>query len=480
MALEEKRLIPDDQPKVMAYPTYLAIVVACLAVGLCVPEIVSRSYTHDGIIYTSVAQLLATGQIDFWTLQYFDQSVEVFRDQPPLGISLVAGWSLLFGPTTIAGKALMLVCGLLVFVLAGLCERALGKETHSGTWTMFILIMMPLAVDAWFGGYLETLLTVSMFSAVYCCIKTRQSAWWVLPYAALTFTAVLIKGPVGLVPLAAPLALWYYDKSVVRPFLIGFTALALCCATLISTYLALPEAQAFWTGYVEDQVIASIRGDRTIEHTRLDLLGWLIKNVAIATLACITVRWLVNRFNTPCASSTTTTSPLISQNAGFWLILAMCASFPLMISSRFYEHYLLPCLPLYALVLANVFPPPLLPQAFAKCLPGCTVAAICLCLGLVMGNWQTPGRHQEEIHAAQLIAERIADTSTVVAYCERSETIKVRGYLYLYHGYFSKSWIDSSESDPLNWAICVEPPVEHATRVLGLHEKLQLWRISPK
>ena len=458
---------------------HMGVWVCCLAAALSLPELVSLSLDFDGLIYSNIAQQLAHGLGNFWSLPYFDLSQANFYDHPPLGIWLLSIWYSLIGSWPLSEKLYALVLAIIFGLLLRANLKALD-DTNPLWFTGLILLLMPVVTSHWFGGYLEIPTTVITTLAVLCCLKSQTKIGWALLAGLLVYLAVLIKGPVGLFPLATPLAMWFFKKSFLPAFTRGVIMLSACVLAFAGTQFWYPESLELWRLYVEQQLIASITGLRTIEHTRLDLVVLLAINVGLP----VVILWFVMR-------RFFVVSPSVNRTFYLWLIIALCASVPQLLSARHYDHYILPSLPFFALAISSLWrmPTSLLQTKGSKIgsnrvttwLYNRRTLVSCSSVGLVLlstlYSWQTPGQHANEQTTASRIAHELAGESQILGYCEEPNSIKERGYLLRYHNISSTRGVDLVGGRSIMWAICESPPVSTTQRSVQVGDRLTLWRM---
>jgi 4-amino-4-deoxy-L-arabinose transferase-like glycosyltransferase len=455
---------------------HLGVWVCCLAAALSLPELVSLSLDFDGLIYSNIAQQLASGVGSFWSLPYFDLSQFRFYDHPPLGIWLLGSWYSSVGTWLLSEKLYALVFAIILGLLFRANSKALG-DTNPLWFPSLILLSMPVLTSHWFGGYLEIPTTVITTLAVLCCLKSQTQIGWALLAGLLVYLAVLIKGPVGLFPLATPLALWFFNKSFLPAFSRGVIMLSVCLIAFGCTHLLYPEALEFWKLYIEQQLVASITGLRTVEHTRGDLVVLLTTNIGLP----VVVLWLVMRLFF-------TTSLNVNRTFYAWLIIAVCASVPQLLSARHYDHYILPSLPFFALAISSLWRAPAMPSWVLKhgMLVSCT--SVSLVLIFAAYSWQTPGRHADEQATASRIAQLLGDAE-ILGYCEEAGSIKERSYLMRYHNISSTTdlysatgvslatGVDSLERVSIMWVICGSSPTSTMQQSVQVSDQLTLWRM---
>ena len=334
-------------------------------------------------------------------------------------------WVAVFGDAFWAERALSLACLLLTLIVGRHILRATGSAVPTWWWCLLVLVM-PITTHVAKNGYLEAQLTLLMFVGVLAGWQAYVHTGWrrillagVL--GACTSAGLLIKGPVGLLPLGAvPAALWFYHKEFRAPAQIGTLGTLVVLATA-GVVLAQEEARVSLMLYLEHQVAASISGDRPAEHERAYLLYHLATNVGIAAVIAAVVSRTFRQHRL----------------TGFWLVLALAATLPLLLSSRHYRHYLLPALPCWAMVIAHWMNAPkssALRSPDRWRLMAQVICAASLVFTVFIGSrhWGAPGDHAPRLQALGDIAARMP-TGRSLVYCPDALDLRSQAYLYRHH-----------------------------------------------
>ena len=272
-------------PRLKTTPTtdaWFAAALLSLAIAVLAEDLVSISQALDGTVYANIAMLLNADEGSIWTLPFYQDHVGHFFDHPPLGVVILQLWMAVFGDAFWAERALSLACLLLTLIVGRHILRATGSAVPTWWWCLLVLVM-PITTHVAKNGYLEAQLTLLMFVGVLAGWQAYVHTGWrrillagVL--GACTSAGLLIKGPVGLLPLGAvPAALWFYHKEFRAPAQIGTLGTLVVLATA-GVVLAQEEARVSLMLYLEHQVAASISGDRPAEHERAYLPHVVLHN----------------------------------------------------------------------------------------------------------------------------------------------------------------------------------------------------------
>ncbi|MDZ7669637.1 MAG: hypothetical protein U5Q16_09555 [Gammaproteobacteria bacterium] len=431
------------------------LLLALLAFYL-VPDLLTRGLALDGLVYASIAQQLAQGAGGFWALPHYDGSPGAFLEHPPLGIWLLAQWMRLVGDPFWAEKAYAGLCTLGCFGLTGMLWREVSGRLNVW-WPWLLLAVMPVATYTLKNNYLESALVLAALLAVWAGwrlvpapLSAGAFAGWSMLLAGGVFAGLLIKGPVGLYPLAAPLVFAVFEpppgRSPGSPAAAAFgltrsiPAVLLLCACL-ALLLAHADARQALAAWWQNQVVASIAADRPVVHGRLYQLGNLARNLLPPVLLTGLVLWRWGRWPA-------------QGRAWALLLLGAAASVPLLLSARQFKHYLLPSLPLFALGLGMLAQPAghwRIRAAAVWSLVGLVLLGV-----LLRGYWLfgTVGDDRDEQALAAEVAAALP-AGAALRWCpELSDEYAARAYLMRDHGISSSAGGAPPEPAGDAWRLC--------------------------
>ena len=164
----------------------------------------------DGVTYAVLARNMAEGLGSFWSPFYTARVYPQFYEQPPLGLGLQALFFAIFGDHLAVERVYSLVMGGgTALLIVGLWRRTTRDTEHD--WLPLLFWLLPSTVTwAIVNNMLENTQAVFTTAAVLMFVRAldasdrvRASLWSVVG-GGLTLGAVLVKGPNGFFPLAAP------------------------------------------------------------------------------------------------------------------------------------------------------------------------------------------------------------------------------------------------------------------------------------
>lgn len=237
--------------------------IAVLVVGaaLCAAPLAGHSDEVDPHTYTVLARHLV-GSATWVDPTYLPSVFARFREHLPFALWPWALAIQLFGERALVPLALLFSLGLLALLL--------GAGTPVFGRTAALIAALLLACTESFLRYaaqtrldiLLLLLTTAATLPLFRPVALRRSHWaWA---ATLTALAVLVKGPFGLLPLAAATCARAVVLRSARELLPGSICLALAALPAVA-FLALDAwlgDGSWWTGYGRNQLFASAIGMR--------------------------------------------------------------------------------------------------------------------------------------------------------------------------------------------------------------------------
>ena len=303
----------------------------------------------DGEYYATIARNMARGQGTFWApIVIFSEGP--FYDHPPLAFGLE---SILF---RVLGDSFLveLLYSFITFIISTFLIMRIWKLTVGETeyaWLPLILwVLTPLVYWGYVNNILEDTMGVFCIASFVFLLNAWQNKKYQLLYyllAGLSLSAAFLsKGPVGLFPLAIPILYWMTTKKITfKDTLLSTVSLIIIPLIVLGVLWQYPPAQHYLSTYFKRQIIASLTGANMVglNMDKYILIKELSNQfipifVIIGVIVLTWWKWFQKH-------------KLINQNrlALFFLLIALCASFPIMISKKQYIHYALCAMPFYAI-----------------------------------------------------------------------------------------------------------------------------------
>ncbi len=468
-ALFASGLVNPDERRLRAS---IWTVLATLGIVLGLQLLFRRGMFFDGALYATIARNLAQGLGDPWHPQVTATFMNSFREHPPLAFWLQAIWFRALGDHLWVERAYSISSGVTTAVLIVGIWRRLFAERPKAQLYAWLPVTLWLACSCWpyFHNMLENTLGVFTALSVYATLRaTGRERWaplWSLVAGVSVTAAVLTKGPVGFFPLVAPGIACLTLRHTSRRAAAGGQLLLLCaCLGSLAALLSIADCRDYLTQYWQQQVVASLSGQREGTSTLLGhcailvLLGRVIViplGIGGLLLLAARLRRALSAAPLPAAERGS-----FAQPGWFCLLMALSASLPLILSPKQAGHYAAPSYPLFALAVSVWCLPAVLELAptWAKAMSQrswlalrwgavfvVAVAALQACIG-----YGSCSRNRWLIETADEIATRFPPHSIVFvtpAGWERldvADRLLLHTYLYRYH-FVSLSALESQPS----------------------------------
>lgn len=332
------------------------------------PSLFTRGMFLDGITYGTISRNMAVGIGDFWHPQFSLGENRTFHEHPPLAFGLQSIGFRVCGDQFWVERLYSAVCAPgLIFVIA-LLWRAGFRGIHEAPIGGWFPVLLWMTIPTWGWLYRNNVLenTLAPFAAlsIYASWRMHQDGFrgfWSALGAAAMLAAVLSKGPVGMFPAITPLVagISFADRdwrTVVRNQL----ALLAWFSVLVVGLWGYDPARQLLTSYFHDQVMSSLAGERIPQHGRWYLVYKTLAALALpAVVALIIAAWGRRRTDAQLHEN-----GKMQRNSLFFLLTALSASMPLLLSPRQSGMYAAPSYPFFILALSAWCWPGMMPLQF--------------------------------------------------------------------------------------------------------------------
>jgi len=321
----------------------------CLLIGY---KLMRLGNHGDGVEYASVARNLSDGVGTFWKPYLDDRIHPVFHEHPPLVFWIQSLFFRFFGD----GPYLESFYGFFIGIVILGCmawfwqrvRRDFQLPAVGNWWPMLLLVPLPLFTYILQTNRIVNTWTVFAITATYISYRStlaiKHHFFYSLLSGGLIYLGFLAKGPVAFFTFAVPVLAWLTLKAKLSKAISG-TLLALVTFALLFlvTLYLFKDSVEFWQGFWQNQVMASITGERASGHTRWYLperwLSEMIVPFLITGVLMLATRLSLRRIQ-------------FNRQALFFLLVALAASLPFMLSTRQHVRYILHSFPYFVLSLA--------------------------------------------------------------------------------------------------------------------------------
>ena len=323
------------------------LLVVVLMLALTLPRLWHRGMFLDGVTYAVVARNMAMGTGSFWVPSFSATTYAQFFEQPPLGMALQAIAFLVFGDHFFVERLYsMVVFGLNAWLIVALWRRLMPAEYD---WLPVLLWLAP-SVVTWsvVNNMLEPTQAVFTSLACYAILRTgagasrRASGLWAGCAAVSIAAAVLVKGPVGLFPLAVPVLFFVLQREY-RPThpRVVWTVFATVAAVLAASLAAYGPAQRTLAAFTTSHLVPVLAGDRGVGRLGADLARHVTLGIGLRMAVLVAGMWIFRRRKNP--------GVWRGHAAAWYFATAVAASLPILVSPVLVGHYFFPSTPFFAL-----------------------------------------------------------------------------------------------------------------------------------
>lgn len=419
-------------------------------------RLVEEGMFGDGLTYASIARNMAIGKGSFWA-PFFSSSFwlsyntsEVFYEHPPLAMFLLSLLFRLFGDQLFVEK---LYC-VLVFASCIWCISSIWKELfkekeiQDWDWLPVLFwITMPEVEWTTANNMLDN--TQAMFGliAVYLYLKSLNAntygIWLGILSGISIFFGFLSKGPVSFFVLGLPLFNYLFSNKQKGSLFSGLGMYLGCFLPLMLCFLNETSAH-FLSQYINQQFLSALMGkrevtepgDKIMKHLHIfkAIYSQILLSVLVVTITFGIALWRkgVNYVF----------SDGMNRRSYFYvvLLLAISGSFPIALSVKQADYYLLPSTPYYALTFAcllvgiiaklyqkpfSLTPPPWLAMLMVILVLGT--------VGFASSRFGKPrGYEKDIIHDVHILSNYIPKGSKVWVCDEMMKDFNVHTYLQRY------------------------------------------------
>jgi 4-amino-4-deoxy-L-arabinose transferase-like glycosyltransferase len=428
--------------------------------ALTVPRLWQRGMFLDGLTYAAIARNMAQGVGTLWAPSFSSTSYQQFFEQPPLGLAIQALAFAVFGDhfavERVFSLAMFLANGALI---AAIWRRYLPADYD---WLPVLFWLLPSVVTwAVINNMLENTQAVFTTFACYALMRStsehfQSAAAWAAASALAVVGGTLVKGPVGLFPLALPL-LFLVLRPKQRP-----RHPAVVCVTVGVVVAACSAALAVHDGarngilaFADSHLAPALAGDRGLDQVGVEIARHLTLGIGLRMAVGVALFWLFTRFR-----ATVTTA----REAGFFLAIAGAASLPILMSPVLAGHYFFPSTPFFALAFGALA----LPASSAGRRQATRMAWVApyglagglatLALGVLLLNGPLELRNVDMIRSLDAIREVAPEGQTIGACPSSSEDWGLHNYLQRFY----RISLDTSDAPVTDWFLvtpgaCIAP-----------------------
>ena len=323
---------------------------------LLVPWVFTQGIFVDGLYYGTIARNWYFEGTGTWNFYLSKTQFQPFYSHPPLAFWLQGAVFSIVGDVWYCDRlysALMCIAtGSAIFGIWSLFYRKQNVWLPLLCW-----LLIPTVLWSYSNNILENTLTAACTWAVYWALSAvKQEKYGYLRLVAagiFTFLGLMTKGPAAAFPLALPFLYFLCYRQKVSLMLI-FSLLLPTITVFLCFGLLLffdTEAAAYFQVYWQIQVLGSLSNRSASIGSHFFILYKLLEELLILSLLVVALLLYQNRRN----NFRQAIQFFHNKQALLFLLIALSASLPILISPKQMGFYLLPSTPFWALATASLF-----------------------------------------------------------------------------------------------------------------------------
>lgn len=416
------------------------LIVLGIAIWWLVPLLMIGVF-DDGMFYSSISRnLIYDPQATIWDLKVSNALDNSFNGHPPMFFWIESLFFGILGDYFWIERIFSLCTALISIYLIHLCWKIFSKESSS--FAILFWLCVPIVGWSYGNNMLENVLVLFTTAAIWLILRQAVSGnnWITTIFISslLIFGAVLTKGPVGLFPLATwAIYALVIDKKQLPKALIG----SLLISALVLFYFALlfyfsERALAFFQRYFQLQVASSLAGMDSLAAHRFFLLQAIAEELLIVLIIISLAKVLSSNYILKLKIISKTNWKVTF----FWLLIALSASLPMLISPKQLRFYIVPSTLFFSLSLATMALPIFEAisiyfnkQVLAKRAGKAVVTtAIIACLVLSYNNTNKFARSFDVLPDSFILGEHIPSHTEAFLHANLYTVWNLHAYMYRY------------------------------------------------
>ncbi|KAA3650388.1 MAG: hypothetical protein DWP98_04910 [Bacteroidetes bacterium] len=394
----------------------------------------------DGTYYATIARNMAEGIGSFWKPHLTSTVGPIFLDHPPLAFGLQSIGFWVFGDSLFVERFYSLSTFVVTaYFISLIWKNCVKKEFRAYFWIPLLLwLTVPKMIWSVSNNMLENTLMVFIITSIWAQIKfiKTEKIFWLIFSGFLLFLGFLTKGLVALFPLSF---LFFYRvfKKDLKLIKMVFQYLVLIGGLLfpfLILYVIMPEGIESITNYFEIQVVNSLKNEQTVS-SRFYILRKAFEESLVMIILSVILLVLNKRYFK--------IQGVFQQERTLWIWVFTATAFsgvlPILVSLKQSVFYINPVFPLFAIVVALVIAPIIIPfiqkvEIKKKAIRGFKFLGIgFFAIGLVAIFSQVGKTNREQ--------DKLSDIKTILSIVPENSTIYIGQDIYRewsLHGYFNR------------------------------------------
>ncbi len=418
------------------------------------PYWLSPGMFFDGVTYAAVAHNWSQGAGEFW-IPFYHHRDEPFTAHPPLLYIILGGFYKLLGDAWWVEEIYNFLTYLATIVLSIAIFKKVSVASNPLRFLpTFLLSITPLYSWAFRSTLLDNTVTVFALLAVNAWLNyvLKNRFYFFIAGIIFVISGFMVKGPPALFPLMfLPIYTILFHHNSLKRWIVSLTPLVLTGIILIVIISLNAKAAHFFEMYYAKQLLGSIKGIETSNNGRFYLLQKLLLELTpMSVLTAVFIK-----------IGSKKKQSFSFQWVTLFLMIALSASLPLLISQKQRAFYLVPSLPFFAIAFSLILEPYVIsfsqrvnPQKIK--IIGIVVSLIALmavALSFVIRSFLS--RDAEIINDIRQITTVVKPYSTICCSSKTAVNWKLVAYAARYGGYTLDDQFDA------NYYLCIRDEKPH-------------------
>lgn len=338
------------------------LITIAVVIGAVFAKLIEDGMFNDALLYTSVAKNLGNGIGTFWFPHFSNtwtrQGLTSFHEQPPLVFGILAQFFKVFGNSIYTER---IYTALTTCSSIWLIHRIWRTIPHHNdvarrmSWLpVLIWITFPVVMWAHQNMMCENTMELFVLAAVYCCCSAlyhnRQVGLRLILAGVFIFLAALSKGLPGFFPIAVVPFFWLFYRNFSFGKALVYSLLVIAVVlTILGVTLSFEAPRAALTFYYEKRLLVRVEQVPVVTD-RFQVMKELALHLLVVS-AAITIffawvkrsKFSILRFDI--------------RTAGFFFVVGLCGSVPLMLTLVQRGFYMTPAMPFFAISLSLIVAP---------------------------------------------------------------------------------------------------------------------------
>ena len=316
------------------------------AAVLLLPLLFTQGMFFDGLTFSTIARNLNEGIGQFWSPQYTPFVHPEYYEHPPFSFAIHSVYYRLFGDQPWVDRFYAYTLYGLSILMIRRIWALLIPSGHRGWIPQLLWTLTPTVLWVHQNNILEAPLNAATLAVVWLLIEGtwKKNYFWSALAGILFFIALGIKGPVALFPLIVlPLVAVLYKEYRTNALISAIIMILSCSLLFTYFFMYVPDFAKFFEGYLNQQLLPSLRGLRGAESSVLLSLLELAKQLLLPTIVLVILAWRRGG-----------KYPLRRESI-LMFIVAICATVPFLFLHRQEHYYFMPSMAYWMLAFGMLY-----------------------------------------------------------------------------------------------------------------------------